>query len=171
MKTYKDINGWFSFESFYTNIATKYLKNNMVIAEVGVFDGKSACFLANYIKSNLLNIKFYAIDHWLLDEDYNRFIQNIHNCGVFNNIIPIRHTSEKAVTTFPDSTLDFVFIDGSHDYDSVKKDINMWYSKIKNGGIFGGDDYDPCWPGVIKAVDERFGNEAKKSWPVWYINK
>lgn len=171
IKSYKDVNGWFGFESFYSNDVSKFLKDNMNIVEVGVFDGKSVCFLADFIKKRGLKVNFYAVDHWILDEEYNRFIQNLKDCDVYEYVKPVRLTSEKASQTFENDFFDFIFIDGLHDYDSVQNDISYWHPKLKNGGVIGGDDYDPCWDGVIKAVDEKFGDKALKKWPAWYLTK
>jgi len=171
MKTYKDIAGWFGFEDFYSTTILEYLKSGMTIAEMGVFDGKSAIFLAHHIKTCGLMVNFYAIDRWLLDEEYNRFNQNVLDCEVGEYINPIRLTSEKASKTFPDNYFDFVFIDGSHDYQSVKDDISYWHPKVKIGGILGGDDYVECWSDVIKAVDDTFGKGTLKQFPAWYIYK
>jgi hypothetical protein len=52
-----------------------------------------------------------------------------------------------------------IYIDASHDYISVKEDINLWLPKLKPGGVICGDDYILGWPGVIQAVDEVFGKE------------
>jgi FkbM family methyltransferase len=171
VRTYKDVNGWFGFEKFYANNVTRFLKDHMNIVEIGVFDGKSVCFLADFIKKNQLKINFYAVDHWIQDEEYNRFIQNLKDCDIYEFVNPVRLTSEKASQTFEDNFFDFIFIDGLHDYDSVKNDINYWFPKLKPGGIIGGDDYDPCWDGVRKAVDERFGDRVIKMWPAWYLTK
>lgn len=171
IKTYKDVAGWFGFEPFYSTTLVQYLKDGMVGAEMGVFDGKSVIFLANYIKTHSLNVKFYAVDRWLLDEEYDRFIQNVKDCGVVDYLVPIRLTSDKAAETFPDNHFDFVFIDGSHDYQSVKLDISYWYPKVKVGGILGGDDYVECWAEVMKAVDDVFGDKALKQFPAWYVYK
>jgi predicted O-methyltransferase YrrM len=169
--TYKDVAGWFGFEEFYSTTILNYLKSGMVIAEMGVFDGKSAIFLAHHIKKYELSIKFYVIDRWLLDEEYDRFIKNTLDCNVNDYLTPIRLTSEKSSKLFLDNTFDFVFIDGSHDYQSVKNDISYWYPKVKMGGILGGDDYVECWSDVIKAVDDTFGKNILKQFPAWYIYK
>ena len=68
-----------------------------------------------------------------------------------------RMTSAAAIHRFPDRSLDFVYIDALHTYEGAKIDINMWRHKIKPGGILGGHDYEPTFPGVIQAVDETFG--------------
>lgn len=56
-----------------------------------------------------------------------------------------------------DYLADFVFIDGAHDYASVRSDIEVWLPFIKEGGILSGHDYG-VHPGVMKAVREKFDN-------------
>jgi len=48
----------------------------------------------------------------------------------------------------------FVYIDGCHLYESVKKDLEAWWLLVEDGGILAGHDYDKTHPGVIRAVDE-----------------
>jgi len=57
--------------------------------------------------------------------------------------------------------LDFVFIDGDHDYEHVLQDIEIWSKKIKKGGLIIGHDY--TWNGdkktkrsVCNAVNDFF---------------
>ena len=58
---------------------------------------------------------------------------------------------------FEDGTFNFVYIDGDHSYDGVKRDIELYLPKIKEGGIIGGHDYNKKeWEGVVKAVNEYF---------------
>jgi len=72
-----------------------------------------------------------------------------------------RMKSETAAAKFEDKSLDFVFIDGDHSYNGVKKDIELWLPKIKSTGWIGGHDYDhPRLPGVKKAVDEMFPSDV-----------
>ena len=61
-----------------------------------------------------------------------------------------------AAATYPDQSLDFVFLDADHDYESVKADIAAWLPKVKPGGILAGHDYMCGWPGVDRAVAEAF---------------
>jgi hypothetical protein len=45
-----------------------------------------------------------------------------------------------------------VFIDGSHEYEDVKRDIMAWKTRMKKTGLLCG--HDISYPGVKKAVDE-----------------
>lgn len=62
-----------------------------------------------------------------------------------------------AARAVEDASLDFVFIDADHSYESVKEDIEHWEPKVRKGGWVGGHDYNRQWPGVVRAVDERYG--------------
>ena len=66
----------------------------------------------------------------------------------------IKDYSYNVVDQFEDNSFDFIYIDGAHDYESVKKDIELYAPKLKTFGILAGHDYEHTWPGVIKAVDE-----------------
>ena len=74
-----------------------------------------------------------------------------------------RKPSIEAAADFEDGSLDFVFLDGNHDYDYVKNELAAWYPKVRPGGIFCGHDYGKrIWPGVKKAVDEYFSQAEKQ---------
>jgi predicted O-methyltransferase YrrM len=71
----------------------------------------------------------------------------------------IKSKSLDAVNLFSDQSLDFVFIDASHEYEDVKNDINAWFPKVKVGGVLAGHDYyenNDFAPGVKMAVNEIF---------------
>ena len=72
----------------------------------------------------------------------------------------IRLPSIEVAQNWPDASLDFVYIDGFHEYDSVLADIKAWLPKIKSSGIMAGHDYIG-FPGVKQAVDELFGKPDK----------
>jgi len=68
-----------------------------------------------------------------------------------------RNLSDEIVDDFEDSYFDWVYIDGNHLYEYVKRDLELYYPKVKDGGYLAGDDYGVrgYWDnGVRKAVDE-----------------
>lgn len=85
----------------------------------------------------------------------------------------IRDYSDSAVTLFEDKSIDFVFIDGSHDYTSVVKDINNYLPKVAPGGVIGGHDYNLRFFGVVNAVNDTLGydNVSIRSDYTWFYFK
>lgn len=72
-----------------------------------------------------------------------------------------RMTSLEGARRMEDASLDYLFIDARHDYDSVMEDLEAWIGKVRPGGIFAGHDYaDGEFLqgvfGVKSAVDEFF---------------
>jgi hypothetical protein len=68
-----------------------------------------------------------------------------------------RAFSVDVATQFGDRYFDWVYIDGNHLYDFVKRDLEIYFPKVKPGGYLAGDDYglEGWWKnGVQKAVDE-----------------
>lgn len=70
-----------------------------------------------------------------------------------------------------DQSLDFVFVDASHDYESFKKDLSAWWPKVKHMGLLCGHDLH--FEGVKKALEERFQGHYHPAEidNCWYINK
>ena len=69
----------------------------------------------------------------------------------------VEKSSVEAASWLDDASLDFVFIDADHSYDAVRADIKAWTPKLRDGGWMTGHDYDPeRFPGVVRAVEERF---------------
>ena len=70
------------------------------------------------------------------------------------NVEIVRKTSMDAVKEFKDGSLDFVYIDGLHDFDNVMLDLIHWGPKVRPGGIISGHDYCAGYMvGVVPAVD------------------
>lgn len=68
-----------------------------------------------------------------------------------------RQLSHDAAPSFADGAFDWIYLDASHYYDDVKRDIECFFPKLKPGGYLTGDDYGrrSFWDhGVTRAVDE-----------------
>lgn len=72
--------------------------------------------------------------------------------------------SLESVRQFNDGNLDFVYIDGNHQYESAKEDLEAWWSKVKPGGIVGLHDFYTC------DTENRRCNVAKAVWEFCYKN-
>jgi predicted O-methyltransferase YrrM len=168
---YQDLEGWFGFEKFYNQI--KFF-DGMHIVEIGCWKGKSSSCMAVNIVNSGKKVIFDCIDTWKGSSEheeqgpelFEEFKKNME--PVKNFYIAKQMTSVDAAKTYANNSLDFVWIDASHNYDDVKNDILAWKPKVKIGGILGGDDYYKNWPGVIQAVDELILTKNTTDGPYWF---
>lgn len=179
---YKNIGeDWFSYPNLYKSMVQN-AKQDSHFVEVGVWKGRSASYMAVEIINSGKKIKFDCVDHWLGSIEhreygevkekklYDVFLQNID--PVKDVINPIQMNSYEASLLYEDNSLDFVFIDASHEYDDVKQDILSWLPKVKKGGVLAGHDYSSAFPSVCKAVDEIFeSHQIKVDEFCWVYNK
>ncbi len=159
---YQKIEGWFSFPTLYSEMVKKF--DNGIFVEVGSWKGASAYMAVEIINQNK-NISFFCVDTWEGSVE-NKWSPSVVNKTLYNEFkdnmslveggyTPIRKPSLTAANYFEDNTLDFVFIDASHQYADVLNDIKCWLPKMHKGGIIAGHDID--LPDVMKAVDETLG--------------
>ncbi len=62
--------------------------------------------------------------------------------------------SNLEVLHFGLNTLDFVYLDQQHDYNSVKEDLKLWWQVLREGGIMVLRNYADSNTGLKKAADE-----------------
>jgi predicted O-methyltransferase YrrM len=164
--TYKDIHGYFGPDQ-------RWLYRTMIVGaapgfcmvEIGAFKGRSTCFAAQLIQQLRRDVVLTTVDHFLGSAEHQnrrakirdmrgQFELNMKKAGVRDLINVLAMPSVQAAAEIDDESQDFIFIDGSHDYRSVREDILAWQPKLKPGGLLAGDDYVPGWPGVRRAVNE-----------------
>lgn len=119
--------------------------------EIGTDQGEYAEVLVKSIPG----VELFCVDPWLAHaydqgeqpesfegQEYfdKRYEETRARLRDFNASI-IRKTSMDVVHTFPDNSLDFVYIDGNHDFLNVTQDIHHWFKKVRPGGILSGHDY------------------------------
>jgi SAM-dependent methyltransferase len=163
---YQTIDGWFNFQEIYDD-ALREARSGAVFVEVGSWYGRSAAYMAVEIANSGKQIDFYCVDTWRGSEDlpwmanhlatrggsaFPFFRENMQGGGVWSLIKTIQQPSARAANSFEDESLDFVMIDGAHDYASVRDDVRAWLRKVKPGGVIAGDDAG--WPGVLIGVHE-----------------
>jgi predicted O-methyltransferase YrrM len=156
------VDGWLAdIEGEFLYNVAKNCKGKGVIVEIGSWKGKSTIWLAKGSKAGN-KIRVYAIDPHTGSSEHKRmygevstfeeFKRNIKMAGVEDVTDPIVKTSEEATKTF-EEPVEFVFIDGAHEYEMVKLDFLLWFPKLIEGGIIALHD-TIGWQGPKKVAKE-----------------
>lgn len=175
------------------------LGNVNIAVEVGVWRG-------DYSRSIIKNLQpsvFYGVDPYEIYEGYTdkpnviefqdqANLDKLHarvtqTFNTFNNklghtnSILVRELGTNYASQHPDQSLDFVYLDSDHKYQSVKSEIEAWYPKVKVGGILAGHDYIERSHieefGVIQAVTEFIEQEnltlhtTDEQFATWWVTK
>ena len=117
--------------------------------EVGSFKAEFAKNILDEWSGNM-----FLIDPWrpLSDEEYEDASNHKNHTEAYSDAMNnlkgyedraymIRAKGNQVINMFKDYSLDFVYIDANHTYESVFEDINLWYPKVKIGGIVAGHDF------------------------------
>jgi hypothetical protein len=149
-------------------------------AELGVFKGNFTEAMLNTHRK----LTIYAVDTWAVRAPLDRVGFQTYDGRDFDDVrrefdrktgpfgrrvVVLQMDTVAAAEKVADGSLDFVFIDAEHTYEAVAADIDAWRSKVKPGGILSGHDYGhPRFPGVKRAVDERFSVKTGDD-HVWWV--
>lgn len=151
-------------------IASK-LPQKSVVVEIGSYMGKStACIALASPKST----KIYAVDtfrgnkkdfrenkQFIGGDFYEKFKQNLSKLGIWNKIVPQIGKSYGIGKKWK-LPIDFLFIDGSHVYEDVKNDFELFYPFVKDGGIIALHDVSAGHPGVLKCWKENVTKKIRQ---------
>jgi len=157
-----NVDGWLSVGegALLYNLA-RNVSSAGAIVEIGSWKGKSTIWLGRG-SQNGNRAKVYAVDPhtgspeinkvlgevWTLDE----FKRNIAEARLQSIVDPLVMTSEEAARDFRKAA-ELVFIDGAHEYDSVRLDFELWFPKVVEGGIMAFHDTNGR-PGSTTAVTD-----------------
>ena len=179
-----NIQGWMGdAELFWLFDTVTNLQENSVIVEIGAWKGRSTAALFGAAKNKTV----ITIDTWLgqVGEILHKealsksllsvFLSNMWSLGFrvkafegkFNGLYYLRDNSLSAVNYFNEGSIDMLFIDGDHT--KVNKEIEVWSSKIKKGGIMCGHDYRAGWQGIDTAVDSIFTDKVISRGFIWSV--
>jgi len=127
--------------------------------EIGSFIGESASILSLFFR-NIICIDPHSQDDTFSGYKMHEIRRLFAEKTAGRNIRLIEKPSQAVYKEFPEKSVGLVYVDGGHDYQSVKPDCVNYYEKVVDDGFFGGHDYnspDPLCVGVKQAVDEIFG--------------
>jgi len=72
----------------------------------------------------------------------------------YPNVKLIDDCTFETAATFPDSSIDCVYLDTGHDRDFLARELRAWLPKIRCNGVVAGHDYAAAFPGVQQAIME-----------------
>ncbi len=171
MEYHEQIPGWFDYANLYHEQVLR-ARPGAIFVEIGAYLGRSTAYLASCILRSGKPIRVYVIDlwdGWFHHEDQQsvpmnegtdvfwHFMRNMRCAGLDSVLCPLKMDSVQAASLFEDGSVDFVFVDGDHGYEPVKRDLTAWFPKVRPGGVIAGHDYgNPDFPGVRDGADEFF---------------
>jgi hypothetical protein len=190
-----DTQGWNSEHQAFADIIA--LTKPKVVIDVGVWKGASTLFLARLVRQHVEDGVVIAVDtflgspeHAIVDTPlfgfiprrhgvpllYEQFLSNIVHAGAQNHVVPLPQTSTGAAAIMHRAGIraGLVHIDASQAYEDVLRDARVYWDLLEPGGYLVGDDYDPSWPGVVRAASEfaaEKGGELLVQAPKWIVRK
>ncbi len=145
--------------------AAANLPDNAVIVEIGSFMGRSTTAMAFACRGT--DKKIFAIDMFKgndsdfvvkgknnIDWDGGDFLQafkdNLAKNDLLDLVTPCQGLSGEIGKTWT-TPIDFLFVDGSHEYDDVVRDFELFWPWLKPGGLIAFRDVQPQCEGPWKA--------------------
>jgi len=139
------------------------LPKNAVIAEIGVFKGEFSKEILEICEPSLL----YLVDLFCGrtgsgDKDGNNVVETDmaaeydRLCSMYRydkHVALVKMPSVTFLADLPCDSLDVVYLDADHSYESISQELALSRHKVKPGGFICGHDYVTQW-GVKRAVDE-----------------
>lgn len=143
MAAYEFTSDWFShciphWEELLGRLAGK---PGLEFLEIGSHEGRSALWLLDNILTHP-SATITCIDHWLEAAAERRFDANVAASGRSNQVCKIKSQSRRVLPRLVDQSLDFAYIDGSHEAADVLLDGLLTLPLMKPGGLMIFDDYD-----------------------------
>ncbi len=129
--------------------AIDYFKGEKInVCEIGVWYGRNSRMMNDNLNIN----KLYLIDPYFNAENAKNYAHKRNKKG---NEIWIKKKSEDSIEDV--EMLDFIYIDGLHTYKQVKMDLELYWNKLKDGGIMSGHDIH------IKGISDAIIEFVKKN--------
>lgn len=145
-------------------VAAKAGKAPQVMVEVGVDEGAFAVHILRELRRRGVAVeRYYAVDPWTGphaypgDRSMHAFLTATQGLAEFWPAPRVlQERGDLAATLVADGSADFVFVDAVHDFEHVSKHLELWWPKVKAGGMIAGHDYSPekpgALPGCVRAV-------------------
>lgn len=138
-RKFMDINWPLSQKISEISLVLDFLKKEQIktILEIGTFMGGTALVWANYVfpGGRVICVDFGKMERYFYTgTDLEKYITNI--CGDSHEM----NTFCKVREVLNGEKVDFLFIDGDHSFEGVKKDFQMYSNFVRIGGLIGFHD-------------------------------
>jgi len=141
------------------------------IIEVGSLQGRSTLAMLANSTAHLWCVDVWGGKGGTRKDDFHKFLSNTRGYADRITILHI-HSHEGAIAlrnTHGEGFFDMIFIDGGHDYETVRGDILGYRPLLREGGLLCGHDYSRNFPGVRQAVDELLGVPNRGAGSIWWV--
>ncbi len=182
---YRGVPGFFNYAALYDRAVARAHVGDCYV-ESGVCMGASATYLCDMLDKRGIRVEVDLIDDWgprrvaadpLTDEFLRLFPSRraaFDHCakrvGLDKRATVRQGDALDLLATYEPNSLGFVFLDDCHDYEHVRKEIELVLPRLRSGGVLAGHDYcdNPDY-GVKRAVDELLGPvEIMCTQSFWY---
>jgi len=113
-----------------------------LVVELGTHYGDSYFTFCQAVADAGSPARCFAIDHWKGDACSGKYGSEVfdyvsmYNGKYFEDFSELlRMPFGEALETFDDGSISILHIDGSHEYESVKRDFEAWLPKVSPGGV------------------------------------
>lgn len=120
--------------------------------------GKTAVINVELINHGLSGYTYHAICD-KSDGITNEFVTRSNLSPIIERIRIITNDSLSQSQTYPDDSLDVVYLNLEDDYLDSLKNLEMWYPKLKSGGYITGDDFHTGKPHCYMAILDFFNRK------------
>jgi hypothetical protein len=176
--------GWYYDHPIFEEAIKRFVPPKGTIIEVGTLYGASAIHMATVCKRlgklpEILCVDTFigALEAWSnpsalklrfgFPRFYEQFLANVVKAQHTDIITPCPMTSADAARFLAKHSrqADLIYLDASHEYEDVARDIRAFWPLVRPGGLLLGDDFDFYYLGVIEAVLCWARNEGGPSAP------
>jgi hypothetical protein len=159
------VEGWLDLDeaaALYEAVASHPSLTALTVVEIGSWKGRSTIAMSLGLEHRAGSGTVFAIDPHTGSREHREqlgevdtfaeFEQNLERAGVRDRVEPIRAFSHEAAARFEPKSIDVLFVDGSHEYTDVKRDIADWMPLLADRATVAFND--PWWPSVFRALQE-----------------
>jgi predicted O-methyltransferase YrrM len=201
MKYWETVPGWFDYQNVYS-WAVSEAKDGDTFVEVGAFLGRSSAYMMEAIQESGKKLNFYCVDLFKITPDDadtggdgcmpwgenarlwkdrmggDKLFETArwyldHSPACANLKEMVQGDSAASAAKFEDGSVQYVFIDASHRYENVKRDLAAWWPKVKVGSYMTGHDWlsgEEVRQAVIEFA-QAGGHQIATNNNVWFIQK